>query len=129
MAYNLLNEPHPAREAGNDGADAPGFAAGARVAEDAWDRMDYEVGPGPLGAAYWEQSKTESTRAATTHCGACSRMDSTPSANVPHVACARRGGPCGVGSDDVRVGQEANEPADGGGRGAPVGDAAPNAER
>jgi hypothetical protein len=22
--------------------------------EDAWDRMDYEVGPGPLGAAHWE---------------------------------------------------------------------------
>jgi len=22
--------------------------------EDAWDRMDYEVGPGPLGAAYWD---------------------------------------------------------------------------
>jgi hypothetical protein len=22
--------------------------------EDAWDRMDYEVGPGPLGAAYWK---------------------------------------------------------------------------
>jgi hypothetical protein len=22
--------------------------------EDAWDRMDYEVGAGPLGAAYWE---------------------------------------------------------------------------
>lgn len=22
--------------------------------EDAWDRMDYELGPGGLGAAYWE---------------------------------------------------------------------------
>ena len=49
--------------------------------EDAWDRMDYEVGPGGLGAAYWEavdRGETRTVPGGTTRSGGSSRTDSRP---------------------------------------------------